>query len=115
LEGRRIAHYPALVAVSGGVCASVFLAQLFYWHDEGGDPGGWIYKTQRERQEEKRLTRREQETARSKLKERGMLEEKLAGMPARLHYRLDVHAVIARLAGSVPSRSHPASPMVTST
>ena len=32
LGSRRVAYYPALAAIGGGVTAGVFLAQLFYWH-----------------------------------------------------------------------------------
>jgi hypothetical protein len=102
LGSRPVAYYPALAAIAGGVCAGVFLAQLFYWHDKGADPDGWILRTHSEW--EAGLTRREQETAQRKLRERGMLKEKRAGMPARLHCRLDVDAVIARLSGHQGSR-----------
>jgi hypothetical protein len=98
LGSRPIAYYPALAAIAGGVTAGVFLAQLFYWHDKGADPAGWIYKTQAEWQAETGLTRWEQETARRHLRQRGILEEKLAGIPARLYYRLDVARVIELLA-----------------
>ena len=98
LETGPIAYYRAFAAVAGGVTAGVFLSQLYYWHDRGRDPAGWIYKTQAEWEAETGLTRREQETARRKLRERGLVEEKLAGLPARLHYRLNVGRLAALLA-----------------
>jgi hypothetical protein len=91
---RPIAYHVVFAEVSGGVTSGVFLSQLFYWADRGKDPDGWIYKTQDEWQEETGLSRREQETARKRLKRRGILEEKLAGMPARLHYRINLDHLI---------------------
>jgi hypothetical protein len=93
-----VAYYPALAAIGGGVTAGVFLAQLLYRHDKGADPDGWIYKPRAEWQAETGLTRTEQETARRRLWERGILEEKLAGLPTRLFYRLDADRVIEMLA-----------------
>jgi len=102
LAGSRVvAYHPSFAAIAGGVTAGLFLAQLFYWHDRGSDPDGWIYKTQAEWEEETGLSRWEQETARRRLRERGLVEEKLAGLPARLHYRLDVERLIALLSARV--------------
>jgi hypothetical protein len=102
LAGSRVvAYHPSFAAIAGGVTAGLFLAQLFYWHDKGSDPDGWIYKTQAEWEEETGLSRWEQETARRRLRERGLVEEKLAGLPARLHYRLDVERLIALLSARV--------------
>jgi hypothetical protein len=98
LDTGPIAYYRAFAAVAGGVTAGVFLSQLYYWHDRGSDPDGWIYKIQAEWEAETGLTRREQETARRKLRERGIVEEKLAGLPAQLHYRLDVERLTELLA-----------------
>jgi len=98
LDTGPVAYYRAFAAIAGGATAGLFLSQLYYWHDRGRDPSGWIYKTQAEWEEETGLTRREQETARRKLRERGLVEEKLARMPARLHYRLKVDRLTALLA-----------------
>jgi hypothetical protein len=73
LAGSRVvAYHPSFAAIAGGVTAGLFLAQLFYWHDKGSDPDGWIYKTQAEWEEETGLSRWEQETARRRLRERGL-------------------------------------------
>jgi hypothetical protein len=108
LVGRRVvAYHPSFAAIGGGVIAGLFLAQLFYWHDRGSDPDGWIYKTQAEWEEETGLSRWEQETARRRLQERGLLEEKLAGLPARLYYRLDVERLIVLLSAQVKRTPSP--------
>lgn len=88
--GSPIAYYVSFAKVAGDVCAGVFVSQFFYWYGKGHDPEQWIYKTQSEIEEETGLTRRNQETARKTLKALGILEEKLEGLPAKLHYRLDI-------------------------
>jgi hypothetical protein len=108
LTGSRVvAYHPSFAAIGGSINAGLFLAQLFYWHDRGSDPDGWIYKTQAEWEEETGLSRWEQETARRRLRERGLVEEKLAGLPARLHYRLDVERLIALLSARVKRTPSP--------
>ncbi len=92
-----IAYHPDFAAIGGGVCAGVLLSQLFYWHDRGRDPAGWIYKTRAEWKRETGLSRSQQETARRQLRERGILEERIGGLPARLYYRLDTARVIELL------------------
>ncbi len=52
------------------------------------DCGGWFCKSQEEWTEETGLSRWEQETARRVLREAGFLDERRAGMPARLWYRV---------------------------
>jgi len=84
--GRPVAYYPSLVKITGSVGAGIFLCQLLYWKGKEADPEGWIFKTQGEISEETGLTRSEQETARKLLRERGLLEEKRAGIPARLYF-----------------------------
>jgi hypothetical protein len=106
LGSRPIAYYVAFAEISGGVTSGVLLSQLFYWHGKGSDPAGWIYKTQADWTQETGLTRWEQETARRRLRERGIIEEKRAGVPARLHFRLDVDQAIDLLAQSSMWKSH---------
>ena len=88
--GFTIAYYPKIAKWLGSVGDAIFLCQLWYWHDKGNSPDGWIYKTQKEFEEETALGRYEQEHARRKLKSLGILEEERRGVPARLYYRLDV-------------------------
>jgi hypothetical protein len=66
------------------------LEQLLYWRRRSKDPAKWVYKTQKDLEEETVLSRTEQATARRKLRERGILREKLAGVPATLHFQLDL-------------------------
>ena len=98
LTDRPIAYHVALARISGGVTAGIFLSQLLYWTGKGKDPEGWIYKTQPEWTEETGLTRREQETARKRLRSRNILEEERRSVPARLYYRINFHMLIELLA-----------------
>ncbi len=75
LRSRPIAYRRDFAEIGGGALPGLFLSQLFYWHDKGYDPDGWIDKTQKEWLKETGLTRSEQETARGKLMKRGLIEE----------------------------------------
>jgi hypothetical protein len=57
--------------------------------DQPKDHDGWFVRTQAEWERDTGLTRREQETARRLLRERGLLEERRVGMPAVLWYRVN--------------------------
>ncbi len=87
---RPVAYQPMIAKAFGSVKLGIFWSQLYYWHDKGSDTEGWIYKTQQEIFEETGLSRKEQETARKIGLGLGVLEEKLAGQPATVHYRIDV-------------------------
>lgn len=88
--GRPVAYYSNIARWLGSVGDAIFLCQLLYWYGKGKDPDGWIYKTQKEFEEETALSRYEQEHARRKLKSLGILEEERRGVPAKLYYRLNV-------------------------
>lgn len=75
-----------------GPTAGIFLSQLLYWHGKGSKPG-WIYKSANEFMMETGLTRDMQETAIKKLELNGVLEVKLAGIPATKHFKLNLVAL----------------------
>jgi hypothetical protein len=93
LQDRPIAYYPIFAKACGGVTSAVMLSQLLYWSGKEAGNGGWIYKTQADMEAETGLTRREQETARRNLVACGVIETRLAGVPAKLHYRVDFEAL----------------------
>ncbi|MED9274298.1 DNA-binding protein [Escherichia coli] len=100
LLDRPIAYNPAFAKlkagkVRSGPVAAVFLSQLVYWHNRMD--GGWMYKTQSDISAETALTRDEQETARKRLVALGVLEEKLRGIPAIMHYRINTERLEALL------------------
>ena len=99
LIDRPIAYRPVLARVGGSVTAGILLAQAIYWTPRGDDPDGWFYKTQQDWQDETALTRSEWINARKALRGCGVLEERLRGVPATLHYRVDYDELKRRLAG----------------
>lgn len=92
--GKPINYYPRFTKAFGGHAdAGVFASNFYYWDGKGADPEGWIYKTQRQIEEETGLGRYKQEGARKKLKALNLLEEKLKGNPATVHFKFDWDAV----------------------
>jgi len=93
--GSPIAYYSTLSRILGGVEENLFVSQFFSWYDKGHSHEEWIYITQDENLEATGLTRRNQETARRRLRSLGVLEEQRAGIPARLTYRLNLDVLAA--------------------
>lgn len=95
LNARPIAFHRYYLYVGLSVSAGVFLSQVCYWSENRTtiDRDGWFYKTADDWFEETGLTRREQEGARKKLRELGILEEKRQGLPAKLFFRVDHDAL----------------------
>lgn len=89
VAGRPIAYYPSLTKLTGGVTATVFLCQLLYWQGKGADQDGWIYKNQKEWEDETGLSETEQRHARKILGLLRVLDEREAGIPCRLWYRVN--------------------------
>ena len=69
----------------------IFLSQLLYWHGKGSRKDGWIYKTIEEVYRETGLTRNNQDTAIKQLLKHGVVEYKLAGVPAKRHFRVNMN------------------------
>lgn len=89
LLDRPIAFHRAFANVGGSVAAGLFMSQAYYWSKRTTEPGGWFYKTGVEWTQETMLTRSEQENARARWKQLGVLEEHKHGTPPVLHYRVD--------------------------
>src|SRR5690606_33674155 len=87
------------------------LGQMLYWTRHGRDiepNAGWFHKTAQQWTRETGLSRREQCSARRKLVQQGLMEERRAGIPATLHFRLHLDrialglgALIGRPAGAI--------------
>lgn len=100
LLGRRIAFHRLLVDLTHSVKAALLLSQALYWTRHGRQTpsgGGWFFKTTTHWQVETGLSAREQARAREKLAQLGVLEDQRMGMPARLHFRVCLDALAARL------------------
>lgn len=118
-----IAYRPVLARALGSVTATLFLCQAIYWQGIAGN-GVWWYKlrdaqrdarkemlapTEKRKQSwewETGLTRAQQEQARELLHELGLLDEQLMGIPARLHFRVDLSSLENFLTKMVKSCRH---------
>jgi len=99
-EGRVVAHRPCFGRLFGGAACGILLSQFWFW---AGTPtvlertGGWFWKPQREITDETGLSRAETETARRRLCAQGILEEERRGLPATMHFRVDMGVVMRLL------------------
>ena len=95
-----ITFHRCLVPITGGVTAALMLSQAI-WTTQGLDPQaeGWFVCSQEAWTEETGLSRWEQETARKVLREAGLMQERRAGMPARLWFRVCPQAIWQALQG----------------
>ena len=103
LLDRPIAYNPAFRKITGRTSAAVWLSQQWYWAKRTKDAEGWVYKSARECTEETGLTDNEQNTARSICKALGIVEEKLKGVPATLHYRINKSRIYELLGVQFPT------------
>ncbi len=101
LHDRPIAYHAALARTLGSATAGIFLSQLLYWTPRSQSNDGWIWKTQDQIYEETALTRWEQETARKTLRRVGVIEERRAGVPARLYFQVQM-SILTRLLAETP-------------
>lgn len=88
LNDKPIAFNKHYVRIGCGINGALMLSQLVYWSKRSSN-NGFIYKTQDEWEDETGLTRREQETARKRLKELGFLIEVKRGVPCKVHYKVE--------------------------
>ena len=85
LEDRGPAYVPWLVG-EFGPHGGLFMSQLLFRDEKGHDPDSWIYKTEKEMEQETGLTRSSQRRARRVLVGKGVLEVDKKGLPRRLYY-----------------------------
>lgn len=91
LLGRPVALHRRLVDVCGGIKTALMLSQAIYWTRKGvtiAETDGWFHKRMADWRREIGLGRRSQERARRRLVALGVFEARLAGLPARLEYRV---------------------------
>ncbi len=97
-----------------GVMGALLLSQAIYWQNRTTSEDGWFYKTREEWEAETGLSRREQETARRRLRSTDFWEEEQRGLPPRLYYRIDLLALkeaIKRMqSGEVEAPTPPPAP-----
>ncbi len=98
LYDEPVSFHRAFVEMGGGVTAALFLScacQAAADLPDGSE--GWMRLTMAQWAEATCLTRTEQENARRNLRERGLIEERRVGMPARLEIRVDIIRLVERL------------------
>ena len=95
---RPIAFHPILCSkkLLGGVAPALMASQAIYWQtvvsrDPDRWPDGRWWKTAAEWQKETGLSESEQKTARRTLRRQTWWHEKLAGLPAKLHFSVDIN------------------------
>ncbi len=91
-----VAFYPELVLITKSLTAALLLSQLVFWMDKGWKKDGWIYKDFRQLRAETGLTKEQQITARKRLRDLGLVEEKKKGVPPVVHFRVNA-AVLQKL------------------
>jgi hypothetical protein len=79
------------------VAAAIFLEHIVHWQVQSTD--GWAYRTQDQIAEGTALKRKPQETARKILKAAGVLKEGRRGVPARMHYHVDLELLALIVTG----------------
>ncbi|WJZ69955.1 hypothetical protein PVP_XSN000042 [Vibrio phage PVP-XSN] len=86
---RPIAFHRSFISIGAGVTGALMLSQAVYWSQRTSDNSGWFYKTQADWEGETGLTRYEQEGARKKLRNLGVLEEAKRGVPCKTYYKVN--------------------------
>lgn len=107
LLGRHIAFHRRLVDITSNVKAALLLSQTVYWTRHGRDiaqRGGWFHKTTEQWALETGLSVKQQVSARELLRALALLEDQRMGIPARLHFRLNLDELGRRLADRVDGR-----------
>lgn len=107
LGERTIGFHPSFARVAGGATAGLFLSQAWFWSTTPGvmeKMDGWFYKTMAEWTEETNLSRREQESARRKLRTLGVLEEKQDFKDRKLWFKINVDKLLDLLRSEINSQ-----------
>lgn len=100
-----VQYYPNLAETLGNFKAALFLGHALYWarhtavHYKNRD--GWFFLTAKQCTQATGLSTREQESARLLLVQHSLIQEKLAGKPAKLHYRINLDRLASCLGISV--------------
>ena len=84
-----VSFHRCLIPLTGGVTAALMLSQaIAITQDTDPVAEGWFVRSREEWHLETGLSRWELESARRTLRDAGFLEERRAGLPAKLYYRV---------------------------
>lgn len=106
LGSKTVSYKAEFAKILGSVPAAVMLSQAFFWQENAKFKTGLIRigddeyfsKTSGEWEEETGLSKDQQLTARKILVSAGMMKEVKYGMPAKMHYRMDIDATVDGIA-----------------
>lgn len=101
--GAKTVSFNSLFAkATGSVTAGVFLSQAIFWQEKAKfknsievDADGYFSKTADEWYDETGLSTEQQKTARVNLVRAGILQEKRAGIPAKMFFKIDIEALVS--------------------
>ena len=94
LNQRPIAYYPVYVTITGSLTAGVLLSQVMYWYSVAKDE---FYKTDAEIMDETKLTAGELRTAKARLKQLNFVHIRVAGIPAKTYYDINLENLIGAI------------------
>lgn len=94
VDGNPVTYHPALKFLVGSVHGALYLSHLLYW-DKKGFKGEWTYKTIKEIERETGLTRSRQDTALRQCLEKGLLDYRRMGIPAKRHFKINMPRITA--------------------
>jgi hypothetical protein len=90
--GRPVAYHPGMKSICGSINAALLYCHLIYWTGKQSDPNGWIYKSAEEISAETSLSYPEQKTARGKLRQRGLLQERYRRSDHTFYFRVNLES-----------------------
>jgi len=106
LGQKTVGFYPVIAKALGSAPAAIMVSQAFFWQYKAkfGSPvvidgEQYFSKTVAEWYEETSVTESAQRLARSILVKHGIMVEKLAGLPATMHFRVDINSLVAVING----------------
>jgi hypothetical protein len=108
MRSKTIAFQSAYALIAGGAINGLFLAQAIYCEtryeqektrltNKEGEVNEYFYHSHNQWFQDLGVSRREINSARAALKEKGFLQEVRAQIPARLFYRVDIDKVVESL------------------
>lgn len=92
-DDKPVAYRPVIAKALGSINAGLLVSQLYYWKDKGQDKDGWIYKTRKDLRDELGLSRAEQDTAREKARNMGVISEVIKKMPPKVHFKINTETL----------------------
>lgn len=103
IGSKTVAFYSIFAKALGSVPAAVMLSQGLFWQERSRyekhlvliDNKAFFKKTAEEWYDETGLTKEQQLPARKLLQQFEIFETKLHGMPATVHFRVDIDAIVA--------------------